>query len=67
MIVAATGAEAATQPKVMNPPMIHSLAVPPTSSDAQLVAAACGDGTIVVWDMDKVCTARLPITNAHSS
>jgi len=40
----------------MNPSMIHSLAIPPTSDcpATQLVAAACGDGTIAVWDLDKV-------------
>lgn len=51
-----TGAEAPSEPQVMNPPMIHALAVPPTSDSpaAQLVAAACGDGTVSVWDLDKV-------------
>ncbi|KAL0024585.1 hypothetical protein WJX77_000559 [Trebouxia sp. C0004] len=49
------GAESATEPKVTNPPMIHSLAVSSNSEcpAAQFVAAACGDGTIAVWDLDK--------------
>ena len=53
---AAPGAETATEPKVTNPPMIHSLAVSSSSEGtaAQLVAAACGDGTVAVWDLDKV-------------
>lgn len=40
----------------MNPPMIHCLAAPPTADcpAAQLVAAACGDGTVAIWDLDKV-------------
>ncbi|KAL3150547.1 hypothetical protein ABBQ32_000361 [Trebouxia sp. C0010 RCD-2024] len=39
----------------MNPPMIHGLATPPSADcpAAQLVAAACGDGTITIWDLDK--------------
>ena len=53
---AAPGAETATEPKVTNPPMIHSLAVSSSfeGTAAQLVAAACGDGTVAVWDLDKV-------------
>lgn len=52
----ASGAEKIAEPKVMNPPMIHCLAAPPTADcpAAQLVAAACGDGTIAIWDLDKV-------------
>lgn len=53
---ATTNADRVAERQVMNPPMIHSLAVPPTSDcpAAQLVAAACGGGTIAVWDLDKV-------------
>ncbi|KAL0034586.1 hypothetical protein WJX79_009275 [Trebouxia sp. C0005] len=49
------GAESTTEPKVTNPPMIHSLAVSSSCEcpAAQLVAAACGNGTIAVWDLDK--------------
>ncbi len=56
VMFAAAGAETATEPKVTNPPMIHSLAVSSSSEGpaAQLVAAACGDGTVTVWDLDKV-------------
>lgn len=56
-LLAVSGAEQAAEPKVMNPPMIHGLATPPTADcpAAQLVAAACGDGTISIWDLDKVC------------
>ena len=51
-----TGGEGASESKVANPPMIHSLAVAPSVDcpAAQIVAAACGDGTIAAWDMDKV-------------
>lgn len=46
----------------MNPPMIHCLATPPTADcpAAQLVAAACGDGTVAIWDLDKVWRLLLP-------
>ena len=61
LIAAAAGSEGAAEPRVTNPPMIHNLAVAPTADcpAAQLVAAACGDGTVVVWDLDKVCA--LPV------
>ena len=61
-----TGAERATEPKVMNPPMVHSLATPPKSDPpaAYLVAAACGDGTIAIWDFDKV---QNPLDNTNCS
>lgn len=53
---AMSGAEQAAEPNVMNPPVIHGLATPPTADcpAAQLVAAACGDGTVTIWDLDKV-------------
>ena len=39
----------------MNPPMVHALAAPPPSdSPAHMVASACGDGSIALWDFDKV-------------
>lgn len=49
------GSEGPAESRVTNPPMIHNLAVAPTTDcpAAQLVAAACGDGTLVVWDLDK--------------
>jgi len=64
---AAAGAESATEPKVANPPMIHSLAVSSNSEcpAAQLVAAACGDGTVAVWDLDKVHVALCSHLTAH--
>ncbi len=67
VMFAAAGAETATEPKVTNPPMIHSLAVSSSSEGpaAQLVAAACGDGTVTVWDLDKVHMALYPHLTAH--
>lgn len=56
------GTEKAAEPKVLNPPMVHCLATPPTAEcpAAQLVAAACGDGTVAIWDLDKVSCLLLP-------
>ena len=64
---AAAGAESTTEPKVTNPPMIHSLAVSSSCEcpAAQLVAAACGNGTIAVWDLDKVHMALCSVLTAH--
>lgn len=59
-----------SEARVCNPPMIHGLAVPPTDDApaAHLVAAACGDGNICIWDLEKVVSIsvciirRLPVS-----
>ena len=44
--------------------MIHGLAVPPNDNApvAHLVAAACGDGNIRIWDLEKVLSTFICIT-----
>lgn len=49
-------AESTSENQLFNPPLVHALAVPATSSScrpwSQLVAVARGDGTVQVWDAD---------------
>lgn len=52
-----------SEARVCNPPMIHGLAVAPTDDApaAHLVAAACGDGNIRIWDLEQVCSISVCI------